>query len=146
GIKRGYAGLLDGDIEEMSLRSVSYILQRGGTMLFSSRCPEFKEDRSIKKAIKILCENGIDYLVVIGGDGTFKGGERLSQAGFPVIALPATIDNDIGSTEYTIGFDTAVNTVIQMVDRVRDTAQSHDRCSVIEVMGRDAGYIALDSG
>ncbi len=146
GIRRGYQGLLERDIFEMDLRSVSHILERGGTMLYSSRCPDFAEDRNIKKAIEILKEFGIDVLVVIGGDGSFRGAKRVAELGFPCIGIPATIDNDIACTEYTIGFDTAINTVVQMVDRVRDTSQSHDRCSVIEVMGREAGYIALEAG
>ena len=146
GIRRGYQGLLEKDIFEMDLRSVSHILERGGTMLYSSRCPDFAEDRNIKKGIKILKEFGIDVLVVIGGDGSFRGAQRVAALGFPCIGIPATIDNDISCTEYTIGFDTAINTVVQMVDRVRDTSQSHDRCSVIEVMGRHAGYIALEAG
>lgn len=146
GIKHGYRGLLAKDIEDMSLRSVSDIIQRGGTALFSSRCPEFKEKRNLEKAIEICNKVGIDALVTIGGDGTFRGALELSRMGLPCIGIPATIDNDISSSEYTIGFDTAVNTVVQMVDRVRDTSQSHDRCSVIEVMGRHAGHIALHSG
>ncbi|MBP1577909.1 MAG: 6-phosphofructokinase, partial [Oscillospiraceae bacterium] len=133
GIKHGYRGLLANDIEDMSLRSVSDIIQRGGTALFSSRCPEFKEKRNLEKAIEICNKVGIDALVTIGGDGTFRGALELSRMGLPCIGIPATIDNDISSSEYTIGFDTAVNTVVQMVDRVRDTSQSHDRCSVIEV-------------
>ena len=146
GIKHGYRGLLAKDIEDMSLRSVSDIIQRGGTALFSSRCPEFKEKRNLEKAVEICNKVGIDALVTIGGDGTFRGALELSRMGLPCIGIPATIDNDISSSEYTIGFDTAVNTVVQMVDRVRDTSQSHDRCSVIEVMGRHAGHIALHSG
>ena len=146
GIKHGYRGLLAKDIEDMSLRSVSDIIQRGGTALFSSRCPEFKEKRNIEKAVEICNKVGIDALVTIGGDGTFRGALELSRMGLPCIGIPATIDNDISSSEYTIGFDTAVNTVVEMVDRVRDTSQSHDRCSVIEVMGRHAGHIALHSG
>ena len=146
GIRRGYQGLLEKDIFEMDLRSVSHILERGGTMLYSSRRPDFAEDRNIKKGIEILKEFGIDVLVVIGGDGSFRGAQRVAELGFPCIGIPATIDNDISCTEYTIGFDTAINTVVQMVDRVRDTSQSHDRCSVIEVMGREAGYIALEAG
>ena len=146
GIRRGYSGLLANDMDDMDLRSVSDILQRGGTVLYSSRCPEFSEQRNIKKAVENCRKAGIDALVTIGGDGTFRGALDLCREGLPCIGLPGTIDNDISSSEYTIGFDTAVNTVVQMVDRVRDTSQSHDRCSVIEVMGRHAGYIALYAG
>lgn len=146
GIKRGYTGLLAEDMDDMSLRSVSDIIQRGGTALYSSRCPEFKEKRNVEKAAEICHKAGIDALVTIGGDGTFRGALDLCRLGVPCIGIPATIDNDISSSEYTIGFDTAVNTVVQMVDRVRDTSQSHDRCSVIEVMGRRAGHIALHAG
>ena len=146
GIRRGYSGLLANDMDDMDLRSVSDILQRGGTVLYSSRCPEFSEQRNIKKAVENCRKAGIDALVTIGGDGTFRGALDLCREGLPCIGLPGTIDNDISSSEYTIGFDTAVNTVVQMVDRVRDTSQSHDRCSVIEVMGRHAGHIALYAG
>lgn len=146
GIRRGYTGLLANDMDDMGLRSVSDILQRGGTVLYSSRCSEFSEERNIKKAVEICQKAGIDALVTIGGDGTFRGALELCRHGLPCIGIPATIDNDISSSEYTIGFDTAVNTVVQMVDRVRDTSQSHDRCSVIEVMGRRAGHIALHAG
>lgn len=146
GIKRGYTGLLANDMEDMHLRSVSEILQRGGTVLYSSRCPEFSEERNIIKAVEICKKAGIGTLVTIGGDGTFRGALELCRHGLPCIGIPGTIDNDISSSDYTIGFDTAINTVVQMVDRVRDTAQSHDRCSVIEVMGRHAGHIALHAG
>ena len=146
GIRRGYSGLLANDMDDMDLRSVSDILQRGGTVLYSSRCPEFSEQRNIKKAVENCRKAGIDALVTIGGDGTFRGALDLCREGLPCIGLPGTIDNDISSSEYTIGFDTAVNTVVQMVVRVRDTSQSHDRCSVIEVMGRHAGHIALYAG
>ncbi|PWM25234.1 MAG: 6-phosphofructokinase [Oscillospiraceae bacterium] len=146
GIRRGYAGLLANDMDDMNLRSVSDILQRGGTVLYSSRCPEFAEQRNIKKAVENCRKAGIDALVTIGGDGTFRGALDLCREGLPCIGLPGTIDNDISASDYTIGFDTAINTVVQMVDRVRDTSQSHDRCSVIEVMGRHAGHIALHSG
>ena len=146
GIKRGYAGLLANDMEDMNLRSVSEILQRGGTALYSSRSPEFAEERNIVKAVDICKKAGIDTLVTIGGDGTFRGAIELCRHGLPCIGIPGTIDNDISSSDYTIGFDTAINTVVQMVDRVRDTSQSHDRCSVIEVMGRHAGHIALHAG
>ena len=146
GIKRGYTGLLANDMDDMNLRSVSDIIQRGGTVLYSSRCPEFSEERNIKKAVEICKKAGIDALVTIGGDGTFRGALDLCRHGLPCIGIPGTIDNDIASSDYTIGFDTAVNTVVEMVDRVRDTSQSHDRCSVIEVMGRHAGHIALHAG
>ncbi len=146
GIKRGYSGLLASDMEDMHLRSVSEMLQRGGTVLYSSRCPEFSEERNVIKAVEICKKANIGNLVTIGGDGTFKGALDLCRHGLPCIGIPGTIDNDIASSEYTIGFDTAINTVVQMVDRVRDTSQSHDRCSVIEVMGRHAGHIALHAG
>ncbi|MEG1849616.1 MAG: ATP-dependent 6-phosphofructokinase, partial [Oscillospiraceae bacterium] len=146
GIRRGYTGLLENDIFDMNLRSVSDILQRGGTMLYSSRCPEFKEERNIQRAVEVCKKANIDALIVIGGDGTFRGALSLCRNGLSCIGIPATIDNDISSSDYTVGFDTAVNTVVQMVDRVRDTSQSHDRCSVIEVMGRYAGHIALYAG
>ncbi len=146
GIRRGYKGLLERDFYGMNMRSVSNILQQGGTVLFTSRCPEFHEKSTVEKAAEICREEGLDALVTIGGDGTFRGALALSRAGMPCIGIPGTIDNDIACSDYTIGFDTAVNTVVQMVDRLRDTARSHDRCSVIEVMGRSAGYIALESG
>ncbi|MEG2175084.1 MAG: 6-phosphofructokinase [Oscillospiraceae bacterium] len=146
GIRRGYTGLLENDMDDMNRRSVSDILQRGGTVLYSSRCPEFREERNVVKAVEACKKAGIDALVTIGGDGTFRGAIELCRHGMPCIGIPATIDNDIASSEYTIGFDTAINTVVEMVDRVRDTSQSHDRCSVIEVMGRHAGHIALHAG
>lgn len=146
GIRRGYEGLLNGEVEEMKLRSVSEIIQRGGTVLCTARCEEFKTEEGLKKGVEMCHKLGIDGLVVIGGDGSFKGARNLSNAGIPCIGLPGTIDNDIASTEYTIGFDTAVNTVVESVDRLRDTSQSHDRCSVVEVMGRRAGHIAIYAG
>lgn len=146
GIRRGYTGLLERDFYDMNLRSVSDTLQRGGTILYSSRCPEFKEHRNVSRAVDICREQGIDALVTIGGDGTFRGALDLCRQGLPCIGIPGTIDNDIDASDYSIGFDTALNTVLQMVDRVRDTSQSHDRCSVIEVMGRHAGHIALHAG
>lgn len=146
GIRRGYKGLLENDMSVLDLRSVSNILPEGGTVLYTSRCPEFMEKRYVKKAADICREEGIEAVVAIGGDGTFRGALSLSEEGIPCIGIPGTIDNDIASSEYTIGFDTAVNTVIQMVDRVRDTSRSHDRCSVIEVMGRRSGHIALEAG
>ena len=146
GIRRGYSGLLTGDAFEMNLRSVSDIIQRGGTILYTARCPEFTTEEGQDRAVKMCKELGIDGLVAIGGDGSFRGARDLSVKGIPCIGIPGTIDNDIAATEYSIGFDTALNTVLQSVDRIRDTSQSHDRCSVVEVMGRGAGYIALHSG
>lgn len=146
GIRRGYNGLMEGDFIDLDSRSVADIIQLGGTMLYSARSPKFKTEEGIKKAVE-KCKNcGIEGIVVIGGDGSFRGARDLSLAGIPCVGIPATIDNDISSTEYTVGFDTAMNTVIQMVDRLRDTCDSHARCSVVEVMGRKAGYIALQSG
>lgn len=121
---------------EMNLRSVSDTLHRGGTMLYSARCPEFRDDKGVERGKEACLQAGIDGLVVIGGDGSFRGARDLSLKGIPCIGLPGTIDNDIASSDYTIGFDTAVNTVMDMVDKLRDTSQSHDRCSIVEVMGR----------
>ena len=146
GIRRGYQGLINGDIEEMNLRSVCDIIQRGGTVLYTARCPEFVKEEGQIKGVEMCHKMGIDGLVVIGGDGSYRGARALSNRGIPCIGIPGTIDNDIASTEYTIGFDTAVNTVVESVDRLRDTSQSHDRCSVVEVMGRRAGHIALHAG
>lgn len=146
GIMRGYAGLIDEEIVDLNLRSVSDIIHRGGTMLYTARCPEFKEEAGLQKAIANCRKHGIDGIVVIGGDGSYRGARDLSERGLPCVGIPGTIDNDISSTEYTIGFDTAMNTAMEMVDKIRDTAQSHDRCSVVEVMGRRAGYLALQSG
>lgn len=146
GVRRGYAGLINGELIEMNARSVSNILQDGGTMLCSARSKEFCTEEGMAKAIKTCKDNGIEGLVVIGGDGSFRGAADLSARGIPCIALPGTIDNDISSTDYTIGFDTCVNCVTDMVDRIRDTMRSHDRCSVVEVMGRHAGYVALYAG
>ncbi len=146
GIRRGYNGLINGDIFEMKERSVSDIIQRGGTMLYTARCHEFRTEEGVDKA-KEMCEKlGLEGIVVIGGDGSFRGAGDLSAKGILCVGLPGTIDNDIACTEYTIGYDTAMNTVIEMVDKLRDTTQSHDRCSVVEVMGRGAGYIALNAG
>lgn len=145
GIKRGYNGLMNGDMVEMDARSVSDVLQRGGTRLFTARCPEFKEPAGVKKAYEIAKVFGLDGLVVIGGDGSFRGAKELCAVGLPTVAIPATIDNDIDCSEYTIGYDTCLNTVIEAVDKIRDTSASHDRCSVIEVMGRNAGYIAANA-
>ena len=146
GIVGGYTGLINGEIVDFNLRSVSEIIHRGGTVLYSSRCPEFKTEEGIMKAVETCKKHGIEGIVTIGGDGTFRGARDLSLHGIPCVGIPATIDNDIASTDYTIGFDTAMNTVMEMVDRLRDTAQSHARCSVVEVMGRGAGYLALRTG
>jgi 6-phosphofructokinase 1 len=146
GIRRGYSGLISGDMVEMNLRSVSDTIHRGGTILYTARCPEFKTEAGMQKAIDVCNEMCIDGIAVIGGDGSFRGAKDLSERGIPCIGIPGTIDNDITSSEYTIGFDTSINTVMQMVDRLRDTTESHDRCSVVEVMGRGAGYIALHAG
>lgn len=146
GVYRGYNGLLNGDVEEMNLRSVSEIIGNGGTMLYTARSEEFATPEGTKKAADFCKSLGITGVVVIGGDGSFKGARALTNAGVNCIGLPGTIDNDIACSEYTVGFDTAMNTAIQMVDRIRDTAQSHDRCSVVEVMGRRCGDIALQTG
>ena len=146
GINRGYKGLIESDLVEMDLSSVGDIIHRGGTILKSSRCEEFKTEEGRQKAVKILKKHGIDCLVVIGGDGSYRGAGYLSELGLPCIGVPGTIDNDIASTEYTIGYDTAMNTVVECVDKLNDTCQSHERCSVVEVMGRHAGHIALNTG
>lgn len=146
GVQRGYNGLISGELVEMNVRSVSDIIHRGGTMLYTARCPEFRDLPGILKG-KETCEKaGICGIVVIGGDGSFRGAADLSAQGIPCVGIPGTIDNDIACTDYTIGYDTAMNTVVEMVDKLRDTAQSHDRCSVVEVMGRNAGHIALNAG
>lgn len=146
GILRGYNGLIDDEIVDLNIRSVSDIIHRGGTVLYTARSPRFREEEGMQIAIKTCQKHGIDGIVCIGGDGTFRGARDLSLHGIPCVGVPGTIDNDISSTEYSIGFDTAVNTCMEMVDRLRDTAQSHDRCTVVEVMGRGAGYLALHSG
>jgi len=146
GIRKGYNGLINGDITEMSLRSVSDIIHRGGTILQTARCSEFKTETGLKKAMTMAKVFGIDAIVVIGGDGSFRGARDLSKYGMNVVGVPGTIDNDIGCTDYTIGYDTALNTVQDAIDKIRDTAYSHERCSVLEVMGRHAGYIALNVG
>ena len=146
GVDRGYTGLINGDIHEMNLRSVSDIITRGGTILYSARCPEFKTEEELQKAVATCKKFGIDGMVIIGGDGSFRGARDLSLRGIPCIGLPGTIDNDISCTDYTIGYDTCLNTIVQMVDRIRDTSESHDRCTVVEVMGRGAGYLALEAG
>ena len=146
GIKRGYNGLIENNIVDLDIRSVSDIIQRGGTVLYTARCPRFTTEEGMQEAIKNCKVNGIEGLVIIGGDGSFRGARDLSLRGIPCIGIPGTIDNDIPSTEYTIGFDTAMNTVVEMVDKLRDTACSHERCSVVEVMGHGAGDIALQCG
>ena len=146
GIMRGYNGLIEGEIIDMNLRSVSEIIHRGGTVLYTARSPLFKTEEGVKKAVENCKKFGIDGIVVIGGDGSFRGARDLSLHGIPCVGVPGTIDNDISSTEYTIGFDTAMNTAMEMIDKLRDTTQSHERCSVIEVMGRHAGWIALQTG
>ena len=145
GINRGYNGLINGDVYEMNTRSVSSIIQRGGTLLYTARCPEFRTEEGLQKAKKTCEELGLEGIVVIGGDGSFRGAADLSERGILCVGLPGTIDNDIACTEYTIGYDTAMNTVVEMVDKLRDTCHSHDRCSVVEVMGRNAGHIALNT-
>ena len=146
GVYRGYNGLINGDIFPMNLRSVSDIIHRGGTMLYTARAPEFCTEEGMQKAIRTCRENNIEGVVVIGGDGSFRGAQDLTRRGMPCIGIPGTIDNDISCCEHTIGYDTAMNTCVEMVDKLRDTAQSHDRCSVVEVMGRHAGYLALNVG
>lgn len=146
GVRRGYNGLINGELETLDARGVSGIIQRGGTILQTARCLEFKEASGVRKGVNIARVFGLDGLVVIGGDGSFRGAKDLCEAGLPTIAMPGTIDNDINCSEYTVGYDTCLNTVMDAVDKIRDTAQSHERCSVIEVMGRAAGYIALESG
>ena len=146
GIKRGYAGLLQEEIVDMEAKDVSDIIERGGTILQTARCAEFTTAEGQQRGAEILKKHGIDGLVVIGGDGSFKGAQKLAALGINTIGLPGTIDLDIACTEYTIGFDTAVNTAMEAIDKVRDTSTSHERCSIIEVMGRRAGYIALWCG
>lgn len=146
GIRRGYNGLMQGDMFEMNLRSVSNIINRGGTVLYSARSPEFKTEEGLQKALKVAKDVNMEGIVVIGGDGSFRGARDLSLRGVNCVGIPGTIDNDIACSDYTIGYDTAMNTVLEMVDRLRDTSESHDRCSVVEVMGRRAGYIALNAG
>lgn len=146
GIQRGYAGLLDEEIIDMDNLSVSDIIQTGGTVLYTARCLEFKEAEYQKKGADICRKHGIDGIVVIGGDGSFMGASKLSEQGINTIALPGTIDLDIACTEYTIGFDTAINTAMEAIDKLRDTSESHERCTIVEVMGRTAGHIALWTG
>ena len=146
GIRHGYNGLINDDIFDMNLRSVSEIIHRGGTMLYTARSQEFQTLEGQLKAVENCKKHGIDALVVIGGDGTFRGAQAISRHGIRTIGIPGTIDNDIACSDYTIGFDTALNTAMEMIDKLRDTTQSHERCSVVEVMGRHAGYIAVNTG
>ena len=146
GIYKGYNGLLNEEIVDMTARDVSDTIERGGTILYTARCAEFRTPEGQQRGAEICKKHGIDGLVVIGGDGSFAGAQKLANLGINTIGVPGTIDLDIACTEYTIGFDTAVNTAIEAIDKVRDTSTSHERCSVIEVMGRDAGYLALWCG
>ena len=146
GVMRGYNGLLTGDLKEMNMRSVSDIMQHGGTALYTARSPEFNTPAGVEKAANMCREKGIEGVVVIGADGSFRGARDLTNAGINCIGVPGTIDNDIACTDYTIGYDTALNTAMEMIDRIRDTTESHDRCSVVEVMGRRCGDIALNTG
>ncbi|KOP75997.1 6-phosphofructokinase [Bacillus sp. FJAT-21351] len=146
GIYQGYQGLIEGNIKKLEVGDVGDIIQRGGTMLYSARCPEFKTEEGRLKGIGNLKKHGIEGLVVIGGDGSYMGAVKLTELGFPCIGIPGTIDNDIPGTDFTLGFDTALHTVIDAIDKIRDTATSHERTFIIEVMGRNAGDIALWSG
>src|ERR1044072_7747941 len=147
GIRRGYQGMIEGDIYQMQTTDVSNIIQRGGTILKTARSKEFMTDAGMQKAYEQLQKHSIDALVLVGGDGTFRGAcSFFEKYEIPAIGLPGTIDNDLAGTDFTIGFDTAVNTAVEAIDKIRDTAEAHDRLFVIEVMGRDAGYIALHSG
>ena len=146
GIRRGYSGLINGDIIEMGARSVDGIIRKGGTMLYTARCKEMMTEEGLQKAADTCKYLGIDGLICCGGDGTFRGAQDLSKFGISVVGIPGTIDNDINCTDYTIGFDTAANTAVECIDRLRDTMQSHERCSVVEVMGHRAGYLALYVG
>ena len=146
GIRRGYAGLLDGEIDEMDTRSVGGIIGRGGTILGTARCPEFYEPKGRREALRSLNRFGIDGLVVIGGNGSLTGALELWRMGFPVIGIPGTIDNDVNGTDISIGVDTALNTILDAIDKIKDTASSHNRAFLIETMGRNSGYLALASG
>ena len=146
GIHRGYKGLIEEDIHEMDLSSVGDIIHRGGTILKSSRCEEFKTEEGRLQAVGVLKKYKIDCLVVIGGDGSFNGAQKLSELGFPAIGIPGTIDNDLAYTDYTIGFDTTMNTIIDAIGNIRDTSSSHERVNIIEVMGRHCGDLALYAG
>lgn len=146
GIRMGYKGLIENDMKLLDLRDVSNIINLGGTKLFSDRCAEFNTEEGMKKAIDHCRKNKIDGIITIGGDGTFRGARDLSVRGLPCIGIPGTIDNDITSTDHSIGFDTALNTVVELVDKLRNTCESHARCNVVEAMGRGAGYLALYAG
>ncbi len=146
GIRRGWQGLITSDFVSLDAASVGHILDRGGTMLYTARSDEFRNEKGREKALTTCKMLGLDAIVAIGGDGTFRGALDFSRMGVPVVGVPATIDNDIGCTNYTIGFDTACNTAIECIDKLRDTMQSHERCSVVEVMGRNAGFLALYVG
>ena len=146
GIKRGYSGLIEDDIVDMNLRSVSEIIHRGGTILYTARSKEFMTEEGLNKAVETCKRHGIDALIVIGGDGSFRGCRALAAKGVKCIGIPGTIDNDIACSDYTIGYDTALNTAMEMIDKLRDTTQSHERCSVVEVMGRHSGYLAINTG
>ena len=146
GIRRGYNGLINGDIFKLDEKSVSHIINRGGTILYTARSKEFMTEEGQKKAVSTCKFLGLDSIVAIGGDGTFQGARALSKYGINVVCIPATIDNDISCTNYSIGFDTAANTAIECIDKLRDTMQSHERCSVVEVMGRNAGFLAMYVG
>jgi len=146
GIHRGYQGLLEADIEDMDVSSVGDIIHRGGTKLQTARCLEFKTDEGFNRGLEVLRMYHIDAMVVIGGDGSFRGAQRLSHAGVPTVGIPGTIDNDLAYTDYTIGFDTAINTVVNAIGNLRDTSSSHGRANIIEVMGRNCGDIALYAG
>jgi 6-phosphofructokinase 1 len=146
GVFHGYNGLMQGDMQELSIGSVGDIIHRGGTILYSARSEEFKTEAGQVKAVEQLHKHGIEGLIVIGGDGSFRGAQQLTKKGFPTIGIPGTIDNDIPCTDFTIGFDTALNTIVDAIDKIRDTATSHERTYIIEVMGRDAGDLALWAG
>ena len=146
GIRRGWQGLITSDFVTLTRESVGHILARGGTILYTARSEDFMSEKGRKRAVATCKMLGLDAIVAIGGDGTFRGALELSRLGIPVVGIPATIDNDVGCTNYTIGFDTACNTAIDCIDRLRDTMQSHERCSVVEVMGRNAGFLALYVG
>lgn len=146
GIRRGWTGLINGDITRLDVKSVAHIINRGGTMLYTARSEEFKTEEGQQKAVNTCKMLGLDGIVAIGGDGTFRGALALSKHGISVVCIPGTIDNDISCTNYSIGFDTAANTAIECIDKLRDTMQSHERCSVVEVMGRRAGHLALYVG
>ncbi|MBR3165431.1 MAG: ATP-dependent 6-phosphofructokinase, partial [Lachnospiraceae bacterium] len=146
GIRRGWQGLINADFVKLDSSSVGHILSRGGTILFTARSEDFMTEKGRERAVMTCKMLGLDGIVAIGGDGTFRGALELSRLGVPVVGIPATIDNDLGCSNYTIGFDTACNTAIDCIDKLRDTMQSHERCSVVEVMGRNAGFLALYVG